>query len=110
MPEYLPEQIRSRVPAVQASTAGSTGSDAAQQALSTPANAPVIPVGTTMKEVEREAVRVALVAEQGNKTRAAKSLGIGLKTLYRKIEQYDLQKYASRTALSEMDPQAFPGT
>ncbi len=44
----------------------------------------------TLKEAEVEAVRKALEHTRGNVTKAAKILGIGRNTLYRKIKQYDI--------------------
>jgi DNA-binding NtrC family response regulator len=39
-------------------------------------------------EIEKRAILDALKKAQGNKAKAAKLLGIGLRTLYRKLEQY----------------------
>jgi len=47
------------------------------------------PPGLTMDEVERRYIQSELARCEGNKTQAAKSLGIGLKTLYRKLEAYE---------------------
>ncbi|MEM8962276.1 MAG: sigma-54 dependent transcriptional regulator [Acidobacteriota bacterium] len=44
----------------------------------------------TLAEVEREAIRQALVAEGGPRRRTAQRLGIGLRTLYEKLKTYDL--------------------
>jgi len=49
-----------------------------------------VPVGTTLAEVEKEVIRATLAREGGNKSRAAETLGIGRKTLHRKIEEYGL--------------------
>ncbi|MFQ5850130.1 MAG: sigma-54-dependent transcriptional regulator [Candidatus Binatia bacterium] len=43
-----------------------------------------------LKQVEREHVQKVLVAVNGNKRRAARILGISLRNLYRKLEQYGL--------------------
>ncbi len=45
-------------------------------------------VGTPIAEIERRLVLASLDHCAGNKTRAARLLGIGLKTLYRKLEAY----------------------
>ena len=45
-------------------------------------------VGMTMDEIEKEAIRKTLTETGGNKKRAAEMLGIGLRTLYRKLESY----------------------
>jgi DNA-binding NtrC family response regulator len=46
--------------------------------------------GMTMQDLEREAVAAALRQVDGNRRRAAEMLGIGERTLYRKIKEYDL--------------------
>jgi DNA-binding NtrC family response regulator len=46
--------------------------------------------GMTMEEMEREAIRVALKSVAGNRRKAAELLGIGERTLYRKIAGYGL--------------------
>ena len=46
--------------------------------------------GMSLEELERRAIEATFKAEDGNKTRTAKLLGIGLKTLYRKIEKYGI--------------------
>ncbi|MFQ5897621.1 MAG: sigma-54-dependent transcriptional regulator [Candidatus Methylomirabilia bacterium] len=45
----------------------------------------------TLRDLERQAVARTLVATGGNKRGAAEVLGIGLKTLYRKIQEFGLQ-------------------
>ncbi len=44
----------------------------------------------TLAELEREAIQLAIAYSKGNLVKAAKSLGIGRTTLYRKIEKYGL--------------------
>ena len=46
--------------------------------------------GMTMQEMEREAIALALKEVGGNRRRAARNLGIGERTLYRKIKDYGL--------------------
>lgn len=46
--------------------------------------------GQTIEEAERELIRVTLDHVQGNRTRAAKLLGISRKSLYNKIKLYQL--------------------
>ncbi len=45
-------------------------------------------VGMTMEDIEKEAIRKTLAETGNNKKRAAEMLGIGLRTLYRKLESY----------------------
>jgi DNA-binding NtrC family response regulator len=47
-------------------------------------------VGMTVKDAERELIRATLGEFGGNKARAARTLGLGRKTLYRKIEEYQI--------------------
>ena len=44
----------------------------------------------SMREVERDRVILALKQTHGNRAQAAKILGIGERTLYRKIGEYGL--------------------
>ncbi len=46
--------------------------------------------GMTMADVERAAIEAALAETDGNRRRAAERLGIGERTLYRKIKEYGL--------------------
>ncbi|MBN2360648.1 MAG: sigma-54-dependent Fis family transcriptional regulator, partial [Deltaproteobacteria bacterium] len=52
--------------------------------------APVALEGT-LEQIERAAIRQALAATAGHRKRAAERLGIGLRTLYDKIRQYELE-------------------
>jgi DNA-binding NtrC family response regulator len=47
--------------------------------------------GMTMADVERAAIEAALHEHRGNRRRAAEVLGIGERTLYRKIKAYHLE-------------------
>ena len=49
-----------------------------------------LPASRTLGEMEREAIRAALAETGGNKTQAAKLLGIGLRTLHRKVKEYGI--------------------
>jgi DNA-binding NtrC family response regulator len=44
----------------------------------------------TLAEIEKQHIQRMLHHTQGNKTETARLLGIGLTTLYRKIEEYGL--------------------
>ena len=59
-----------------AATAGASGAPALQG---------------TLKDLEREAIRQALVACDGHRKNAAQRLGIGLRTLYDKLKEYGLE-------------------
>jgi DNA-binding NtrC family response regulator len=45
----------------------------------------------TLEEMEREAIQNALLSTKGIKSMAARALGIGVTTLYRKLKQYGLE-------------------
>ena len=57
--------------------------ETARAPSSEPAAAP-----TTMDEIEREAILRTLRETEGNRTRSAEILGIGLRTLQRKLKEY----------------------
>jgi len=46
--------------------------------------------GASLRDLERQAIARTLVATNGNRRKAAEILGIGLKTLYRKIQEFEL--------------------
>ncbi len=48
-----------------------------------------VTVPSSMDEIERQAIEATLDYTRGDKTHAARALGIGRKTLYRKLDQYD---------------------
>jgi DNA-binding NtrC family response regulator len=47
--------------------------------------------GMTIEEMERKAIQAALAEVDGNRRRAAELLGIGERTLYRKISKYEME-------------------
>jgi DNA-binding NtrC family response regulator len=73
VPEDLPEEYRRR--------------DRERAVPETPA-APAEQHGLTMEEIERRAILAALDKTGGNRTQAAEMLGIGLRTLQRKLKEY----------------------
>ncbi|MCD6532411.1 sigma-54-dependent Fis family transcriptional regulator [bacterium] len=79
LPEHLPDYIRNapQTAAVPEKTAG-------EQVLGR-----VLP----LDEIEKAYILWAILQCGGNKSEAAKKLGIDLSTLYRKIERYGLKKY-----------------
>ncbi|MCX7011433.1 MAG: sigma-54 dependent transcriptional regulator [Candidatus Sumerlaeota bacterium] len=50
-----------------------------------------LPVGSTLCDAERELIRATLRQAEGNRAQTARLLGIGRKTLYRKMEEYGLE-------------------
>src|SRR2546423_12453688 len=51
-----------------------------------------VTVPSSMEEIERQAIEATLDYTAGDKSHAARALGIGRKTLYRKLEQYNGKK------------------
>jgi DNA-binding NtrC family response regulator len=56
-----------------------------------PTGAEPASINSTLSEVEKNHIARMLDFTNGNKTKAAEKLGIGVPTLYRKIEQYNLK-------------------
>jgi DNA-binding NtrC family response regulator len=52
---------------------------------------PRVEAGMTMREMERELISKTLARTEGNRTRAARILEIGVRTLHRKIREYNLR-------------------
>ena len=63
---------------------GTHGDDAADE------NTIVFRPGITMAELEKEAITAALKQVAGNRRKAAEMLGLGERTLYRKIKEYGI--------------------
>ncbi len=55
-----------------------------------PPNVLTLRPGMTMAEIERVAIEAALRETRGNRRRAAEMLGIGERTLYRKLREYEI--------------------
>ena len=49
-----------------------------------------VPVGSTIEEAERQLILSTLAHTNGHKTRAAKILGISLKTIHNKVKKFEL--------------------
>ena len=58
----------------------------------TPADAVVLPLGSTIDGAERELVLRTLASTGNNRTRAAEILGISPKTLYNKLQRYAAER------------------
>ena len=52
---------------------------------------PSLVAGITIEEAERELIKSTLANVGGNREEAAKMLGIGERTLYRKLDRYGLK-------------------
>jgi len=60
-----------------------------------------IPIGSTLEEAEQEIIRNTLSLNNGNKSKTAETLGIGRKTLHRKIADYHLEEPRPNAAEKE---------
>jgi DNA-binding NtrC family response regulator len=57
-----------------------------------------IPPGTSLEDLERAAVEKALEEHHGNRTRAARTLGISVRTLQRKLKAWRMPLFALERA------------
>ena len=55
-----------------------------------PPNIVTVRPGMTMAEIERASIEAALRETRGNRRKAAEMLGIGERTLYRKLREYEI--------------------
>ncbi len=65
----------------------------------------VIPIGTPMEEVERRVIHETLRHTKGDKTLAARLLGIAARTIYRKLEREASGLPSERDSSSPDDPE-----
>ncbi|MDH3283332.1 MAG: sigma-54 dependent transcriptional regulator [Acidobacteriota bacterium] len=77
-PQQLPDELRRAAAEADRARAAAGVESGTQESL----------VGRTMDEIERDAILGTLDRTGGNRTQAAEMLGIGLRTLQRKIKQY----------------------
>ncbi len=73
-PEHVPDEVRE-------SESGGTSESYSIGSLA----------GTSLEQLERQAIRETLKLTGGNREQAAKMLGIGERTLYRKLNEYGLR-------------------
>jgi transcriptional regulator with GAF, ATPase, and Fis domain len=50
-----------------------------------------VPIGSTIRDAERELILATLARNEGNKERSARILGISVKTLYNRLKVYDAE-------------------
>jgi DNA-binding NtrC family response regulator len=91
LPRHLPEEIIAARARASAATRDAGPTVPAGQ-LPTHSGPPrvTLEVGSSMEEAERKLITSTLEATAGNKTRAAKLLGISLKTMHNKVKKYRL--------------------
>ncbi len=59
--------------------------------------------GNSLQELERRAILEALEQTGGDRVRAARLLGIGKTTIYRKVKEYGLEESAAPSSASERE-------
>ena len=64
------------------------GADAPDRAAESQGADPAAPAARTLEQIEKEAILEALAACGGNRTRAARALGVGIRTIQRKLKEY----------------------
>jgi len=67
---------------------GAVNGEVGESASMNPEDSLVLKIGTPMADVERELILKTLEQCEGNRTVAARILGIGLRTLQRKLKEY----------------------
>lgn len=82
-------QVR-EVPDEQPTPARQLLQEAIEPPAPPPGNVLTVTPGMTMAEIERGAIEATLRETRGNRRRAAELLGIGERTLYRKLREYDI--------------------
>jgi DNA-binding NtrC family response regulator len=88
--EELRRRLEDRPQRVEVIEVGPGSAVSSVEATPEPDAAVVYRPGMTMADVERAAIEAALRATQGNRRKAAEVLGIGERTLYRKLKAYAL--------------------
>ncbi len=88
--EELRRRLEERPQRVEVIEVGHGAPAAAIDAEPAPEGEVLYRPGMTMADVERAAIEAALRETKGNRRRAAEILGIGERTLYRKLKQYQM--------------------
>ena len=88
--EELRRRLEERPQRVEVIEVGHGAPAAAIDAEPAPEGEVLYRPGMTMADVERAAIEAALRETKGNRRRAAELLGIGERTLYRKLKQYQM--------------------
>ncbi len=91
-PEALPEDILQSAGVPLPSSSLGQGASSVQSKLPSGEDAITLPLSMKMDDVEQRFILAVYEKARGNKTQAAKMLGIGLKTLYRKLVKYGMEK------------------
>jgi len=91
VPRVAPETPPREVEEVDAAEVEPAETVAAAEAEEADEGAIYFRLGMTMEELERAAIIATLEAVGGNRRRASEKLGIGERTLYRKIKEYEIE-------------------
>jgi two-component system response regulator HydG len=78
---HIPDEVRTDDDFEGMGEGGTSGAGAATGSLA----------GTPLEQIEKRAIRETLRLTGGNREQAAKLLGIGERTLYRKLKEYGLR-------------------
>ncbi len=89
LPEHLPPEVSAAHAGAALARGAGPEADGTRSAGQT-ARAILLRVGCTMRQAEREILRTTLEHTGGNKTQAARILGISLKTMHNKVKKYRL--------------------
>jgi DNA-binding NtrC family response regulator len=73
-----------------------------------PPNLVTVRPGMTMAEIERASIEAALRETRGNRRKAAEMLGIGERTLYRKLREYEIPDEPAQGLEGGVAPKAEP--
>jgi len=84
------EERPGRVEVIEVGPGSAVTSGTPIEAAPVPEGEVLYRAGMTMADVERAAIEAALRETQGNRRKAAEILGIGERTLYRKLKAYQL--------------------
>ena len=69
--------------------------DSDKQAFPEKTTSPAIPTGMTLKEMEKQLILETLAEQKGNRTRASEKLGISVRTLRNKLQEYGKEESGS---------------
>ncbi len=82
LPDHLPPEVASARAFARAAGADNAAADGLPRIT--------LRVGTAMEDAEKEMIRCTLAHTANNKTRAARILGVSLKTMHNKVKKYHL--------------------
>lgn len=93
---FFRQQLVAGVPALASGTSPINSDVGGANVIQFPTHTATATSVQKMEELEAQAIENAIVQYKGNLTEAAKALGIGRATLYRKVKQYHIDPSAAR--------------